>query len=544
MLAFNRFAPPARFRLAVKRNLPLAQTESSCPSHQEAETALNRCLAIGRYLRDAGLFTPFLDHDPPVSPQAASWRISPRPFVLSADHMAFFKALGPQLFSFYRALNRLYHESAKGTQPAWIARYLDQGKPDGLVAYSRMKRFRESLPTVIRPDVIPTQDGMIITELDSVPGGIGLTAAMSHAYTDHDREHTAFNATPRYELIGGGDGMVRGFAAMLRAAQRQNGCIAIVVSDEAKDYRPEMAWLAIELRQQGVPVWCVEPRELRFTEGELRLHTDEGEQRVGLIYRFYELFDLPNIPKAELIQYAAKKEWVAITPPYKPALEEKSAFALLHHPVLRSYWDKQLGADCFLHLRTVMPRTWILDPAPIPPTAVIADLYVGERPVSDWTDLEAATQKERHFVIKPSGFSELAWGSRGVSIGHDLSQTEWAGTLRRALASFPTTPHVLQEFHKGRLFEMDYLDERTGSMARMAGRARLSPYYFVTGEEVRLAGILATICPADKKIIHGMQDAVMTPCALVDDAASVNGEDARRTTTDGRTGSPDRGRRA
>jgi hypothetical protein len=543
MLAFDRFAPPARFRLAVKRNLPLAQTESSCPSHQ-AETALNRCLAIGRYLRDAGLFTPFLDHDPPVSPHAASWRISPRPFVLSADHMAFFKTLGPQLFSFYRALNRLYHESAKGTQPAWIARYLDQGKPDGLVAYSRMKRFRESLPTVIRPDVIPTQDGMIITELDSVPGGIGLTAAMSHAYTDHDREHTAFNATPRYELIGGGDGMVRGFAAMLRAAQRQDGCIAVVVSDEAKDYRPEMAWLAIELRQQGVPVWCVEPRELRFTEGELRLHTDEGEQRVGLIYRFYELFDLPNIPKAELIQYAAKKEWVAITPPYKPALEEKSAFALLHHPVLRSYWDKQLGADCFLHLRTVMPRTWILDPAPIPPTAVIPDLYMGERPVSDWADLEAATQKERHFVIKPSGFSELAWGSRGVSIGHDLSQTEWAGTLRRALASFPTTPHVLQEFHKGRLFEMDYLDERTGSMARMAGRARLSPYYFVTGEEVQLAGILATICPADKKIIHGMQDAVMTPCAVVDDAASVTGEDTRHTTTDGRTGSPDRGRRA
>jgi hypothetical protein len=29
---------------------------------------------------------------------------------------------------------------------------------------------------------------------------------------------------------------------------------------------------------------------------------------------------------------------------------------------------------------------------------------------------------------------------------------------------------------------------------------------------VRLGGVLATVCPADKKILHGMPDAVMAPC--------------------------------
>ncbi|MCS6897082.1 MAG: hypothetical protein NZM29_03835 [Nitrospira sp.] len=502
----------------------MAQTESSC-SIPEAGAALSRCLAVRNYLRTAKLFSPSFARGsalerPTPEHSASSWRISPRPFVLSAEQLAFFTRLGPQLLSFYRALNRLYYESVKGSQPPWIARYLDQGKPESLVTYSRMKRFRELLPGVIRPDVIPTPDGMIITELDSVPGGIGLTAALSGAYADCARDCPPLETTPDYELVGGKNGMVLGFAAMLRAAQRQAGCVAIVVSDEAKDYRPEMTWLASQLRQEGMPVWCVEPRELRFTEGALLLDADDGEQRVGLIYRFYELFDLPNIPKAELIQYAAKKEWVTVTPPYKPALEEKSAFALLHHPMLRSYWDKQLGAECFLYLRTVMPKTWILDPAPIPPIAIIPDLSMTGRSVSDWTDLETATQKERHFVIKPSGFSELAWGSRGVSIGHDLSQTDWKGALRRALASFQTTPYVLQEFHKGRLFEVDYLDEGAHLIAHMTGRARLSPYYFVTGEEVRLAGILATICPADKKVVHGMQDAVMVPCAVASEAAS------------------------
>ena len=27
-----------------------------------------------------------------------------------------------------------------------------------------------------------------------------------------------------------------------------------------------------------------------------------------------------------------------------------------------------------------------------------------------------------------------------------------------------------------------------------------------------LGGVLATICPADKKIIHGMKDAILAPC--------------------------------
>lgn len=488
----------------------MAQTEPLCPSLQ-TETALSRCAAIRTRLNTAYLFAgpPAQSHegDTPGLQATASWRISPCPLLLSRDQLEFFTALGPQLLSFYRALNRLYSESAKGAQPAWVARYLDQGKPEALVSYSRMKRFREALPAVIRPDVIPTQDGMVIAELDSVPGGIGLTACLSHAYHDLNGGHMQF--------VGGRDGMVRGFASMLQSAQEQHaGCIAILVSEEAKDYRPEMSWLATQLRQRGVSIWCIEPREIRFTEEGLRLRTGSGEQAIGLIYRFFELFDLLNIPKAELVQYAAKKDWVAVTPPYKPALEEKSAFALLHHPVLRPYWEKELGEDCFLHLTTIMPKTWLLDPSPVPATATIPGLHIGGRAVSNWADLAAATQKERHFVIKPSGFSELAWGSRGVSIGHDMPQTEWADTLQKALASFPATPYILQEFHKGRLFEMDYADEGTQTMVRMAGRARLSPYYFVTGQTVELAGILATICPADKKVIHGMKDAVMVPCAV------------------------------
>ncbi len=425
--------------------------------------------------------------------------------MLSPDQLSFFCDLGPHLLAFYKALNRLYQESGRGIQPSWVAAYLDQGKPEGLVAYSRMKRFRDHLPAVIRPDVIPTSDGMVITELDSVPGGMGLTAHLTQLYRDVD---TALR------FPGGPGGMIQGFAAMLSHHRGERpGCVAIVVSEEARDYRPEMTWMAARLSEQGLAAVCVEPRQIRFTEEGLRIRQGDQEFPVGLVYRFYELFDLPNIPKSELIQYAVKKEAVAVTPPYKPALEEKSAFALLHHPALQPFWRKELGEDRYVHLSTIMPRTWILDPAPIPPSATIPGLSIGGRAVTRWEDLAPATQKERHFVIKPSGFSELAWGSRGVSVGHDMPQNEWAAAIDRALQSFPRTPYILQEFHKGRQYQVEYFDAVTEERREMSGRARLSPYYFVTGEQVELAGILATICPADKKVIHGMKDAVMVPCA-------------------------------
>ncbi len=495
----------------------MGYTEPLCAA-LPTDAALSRCTTIRQTLREAGLFAD----DSSVLSDAqtpASWRISPCPFLISHEQLRFFSRLGPPLLSFYRAVNRLYLDSVRGVQPGWAAAYLDRGKPEALVTFSRMRRFRDDLPAVIRPDIIPTQDGLVITELDSVPGGIGLTAAMNEAYEDLSpplSDGESGSPPPRYHVVGGRDGMVRGFQTMLDALRReQPGCLAIVVSEEARDYRPEMAWLATRLRDRGLHAYCVEPRDVRFTEEGLFLQTETGEQRIGWIYRFYELFDLLNIPKAELIQYAVKKGWVGVTPPYKPALEEKSAFALLHHPVLRPFWEKELGANTFLQLTTLMPRTWLLDPAPIPPIATIPGLHIGGRAVTDWQAVASATQKERHLVIKPSGFSELAWGSRGVSVGHDMPQTEWAAALQNALAAFPRTPYVLQEFHKGRLFEQDYMDVDSHTLVRMSGRVRLSPYYFVTNGNAELGGILATVCPADKKIIHGMQDAIMAPCAVL-----------------------------
>ena len=110
------------------------------------------------------------------------WRISPEPFALSESLADEIESLGRVLLQFYRAVNLLYRKSAEGKQPEWVARWLDLGKPRELIELQRSVVFKNDLPRVIRPDILLTETGFSIAELDSVPGGIGLTAWLSKTY--------------------------------------------------------------------------------------------------------------------------------------------------------------------------------------------------------------------------------------------------------------------------------------------------------------------------------------------------------------------------
>src|SRR5438067_2062356 len=277
------------------------------------------------------------------------WLLSPDAFPIDRKSLADLEQLGHRLFVFQRACNQLYQLSVKGKQPEWVARYLDAGKPKELIEFSRRKEIRDDLPRVIRPDLILTDDGYIIAEIDSVPGGIGLTGWLNQTYSTFEKE-----------IIGGAEGMLDGFETVL-----PNGG-DIVISQESATYRPEMEWLT-------------------------------------------------------------------------------------------------------------------------------------------------ARQKERDLLLKVSGFSPLGWGSRGVSLGSDLAHAEWEKRIENALATFDSSPTIMQRFHKGRLLEHRYWDPDSSELKTMKGRVRLCPYYFVEQDKVKLRGALATIVPADKKFLHGMRDAILVP---------------------------------
>src|SRR5205085_829241 len=78
------------------------------------------------------------------------------------------------------------------------------------------------------------------------------------------------------------------------------------------------------------------------------------------------------------------------------------------------------------------------------------------------------------------------WGSRGVSLGSDLAHAEWEKRIENALATFDSSPTIMQRFHKGRLLEHRYWDPDSSELKTMKGRVRLCPYYFVEQDKVKL----------------------------------------------------------
>src|SRR5450755_2187328 len=137
------------------------------------------------------------------------WKISPAPFPLGENLAEEIESLGRVLLQFYRAVNLLYRKSAEGKQPEWVARWLDLGKPRELIELQRSAAFKNDVPRVIRPDILLTENGFAITELDSVPGGIGLTGWLNQTYSKNGAV-----------VLGGTDGMIRGFELIFNGAKQ------------------------------------------------------------------------------------------------------------------------------------------------------------------------------------------------------------------------------------------------------------------------------------------------------------------------------------
>lgn len=456
-----------------------------------------------------------------------TWRLSPEAWPLTATQVTELDRIGQACLDFLRALETLYTRSVEGRNllrnqrlvAPWVAEYFDRGKPSGLLEHARAGRQRGALPSFLRPDLLLTEDGFALTEIDSVPGGIGLTAFLNRLYA------TGAEPGTMGSIIGQDDRMVTAFYETLaaRAPDRAAPVIAILVSDEAATYRPEMAWLADVLQRQGRRVYCLHPNDVIPLSGSLCFDLDGSPEKIDVIYRFWELFDLASVGRVgEFLLNAEQQHEVTVVPPMRPFQEEKLALALFHHHRLTQFWKEHLPRASLRTLQQIVPKTWIVEEVDLPPTAVLDAPFVGGKAIHHWDQLGEATQKERQLILKISGFHETGWGARSVVFGGDVSRDEWTRALREAVASSSSHPFVLQEYRKpARLTHPVYRgpgDTRgpADEVRPMEGRVRLCPYYAVRGDATELTGVLATFCPADKKIIHGMKDAALLPARRVE----------------------------
>src|SRR3954470_20931596 len=149
-----------------------------------------------------------------------TWQLSPEAWPLTAEQVAQLEAIGAACLEFHQALETLYLRSAAGKNllrnkpliAPWVAEYLDRGKPAALIAHAREPKNRGMFPPVLRPDLLLTDEGFVMTELDSVPGGVGLTAFLNRLY----------GSETDAAMLGFGDAMVKNFHASLAALRPGN----------------------------------------------------------------------------------------------------------------------------------------------------------------------------------------------------------------------------------------------------------------------------------------------------------------------------------
>ncbi len=122
---------------------------------------------------------------------------------------------------------------------------------------------------------------------------------------------------------------------------------------------------------------------------------------------------------------------------------------------------------------------------------------------------------DQHLVVKASGFS---WGSRDVTVGHDVTNKAWDAVVKQALPSFGETPYVIQHYHQSQRLGVRYFDFDANMIKSLEGRARISPYYLVQNDKACLSGVLVTVVPASSKVIHGSPVSVIMPATRSDTA--------------------------
>jgi hypothetical protein len=113
------------------------------------------------------------------------------------------------------------------------------------------------------------------------------------------------------------DGMLRGFESIFGNAKQ----VHIVVSEEAATYKPEMAWLASQMKNS----------EFRIQNSDFTDFKDDDA-----VYRFFELFDLANVPNAKKIFELAAAKKIRLTPPPKPIFVESQSARFLAAGIGRS----------------------------------------------------------------------------------------------------------------------------------------------------------------------------------------------------------------
>jgi len=391
------------------------------------------------------------------------FRISPRPLYLSKEQKIDIQNIGSDISCYFHIVDEMYVNNMGG-----VRNILDTGKPQIFLA-DQLAHY-----LFARPDLIITEGGFSICEVETSPFGLALAEILNQAYQN------------------------KGFETMVDSGAiseqvRQNTPIEgnIVYSKKTQAYSGQITFLADKVFSGDGRHWESQDAD------NITLQNNSN------IYRGFYLNEYLSDPAIKILLDRQITNNDNTIPSPTPYMEEKAILSLIYDKRFEEYLRIKLGVASFKHLKTVIPPTWIVGQeqffAPGMPNNISSSI-----------ELANLSKSKRAYVLKSSGFSENSSWKEGV---HFLQRESTEKTLQllHEAETDKTGLHIVQEFKKGLNIPLNYESEDEKSEMPMTARIRLTPYFAVTnnGQDGKLIAIKATGCE-NTDFIHASSTSINT----------------------------------
>lgn len=396
--------------------------------------------------------------------QAIPFRVTASPFYLSKEQANEVGTIGVDITGFFHAADELYRTEGV------VHELLDTGKPDIFL----LDRPAEYI--FVRPDMVITEDGFAVCEIETSPFGLALADILNRAY------------------IGAGFETVVGEKVLetyLKASTPNEG--TVVFSNKTKSYAGQMEYLARRLLSGAGRNW------------RSSIASDTDLNNAASIYRGFYLSEIETDPSIKILLDSSDSRGILSLPSHTPHIEEKAILSFIWDKRFEKKLKSQLGAASYAHLRRVIPPTWIVGQekyfAPGLPNGYESS-----------ADLAKLSRRARAFVLKSSGFSSTSSWAEGVYFLGKKSAVVDEEMLLKAAAD-KTALHVVQAMRKGKDYRIQYTED--GRQIPMNARIRLTPYFATnSSRQGELVAAKATGCE-NTDLIHASSSSINAAVAVV-----------------------------
>lgn len=358
-----------------------------------------------------------------------NFRVSPTPFKLSRKQKTEIEDIGKAICCYMDYCIELYKTNESAHE------LLDRGKPE------EYKNVQDAKYLFLRPDLILTDSGFCLCEIETSPFGLGLAEVLNRTYGNEGHE-TAIHQNQLKNYI--------------QSKIENSGTIAY--SDKVKSFAGQLDFMAEQVFSGNGKSWDATKVNSNMVSNK----------------QIYRAFYLTEQFTDENVANLLKQSSHIYLPTSTPQFEEKALLSFIWDKRYVQSFRDRLGESTFDLLREIIPKTWVLGEEQY----VDGGLPNGKQ---DSLSLAELSKGSRKFVLKQSGFNTSSSWGEGVKFLHKMGSGKALEMLKSAQEDEEHL-YIIQEFNQGKAVPMSFIDD-DGIFKNINAKIRITPYYAYMGNE-------------------------------------------------------------